>query len=157
MRRSSSASMSRSVALTSMCGRDLPFPGSSLRLRMIVGLHITDDAAGYKLLLDLLAEYGDTEEGPDPGRDRDLPRPAGRGPADRGPGPGRDRRDRARFADARGLKTYAGASPVTRASGRKSGITRRWAKNDRLNHVGYLGAFSTITASPGEGALPAAT
>jgi hypothetical protein len=24
--------------------------------------HITDDAAGYKLLLDLLAEYGDTED-----------------------------------------------------------------------------------------------
>ncbi len=28
--------------------------------------HITDDAAGYKLLLDLLAEYGDTEENPIP-------------------------------------------------------------------------------------------
>ena len=28
--------------------------------------HITDDAAGYKLLLELLAEYGDTEETPIP-------------------------------------------------------------------------------------------
>lgn len=28
--------------------------------------HITDDAAGYKLLLDLLAQYGDTEENPIP-------------------------------------------------------------------------------------------
>ncbi|MFI9161611.1 IS110 family RNA-guided transposase [Kitasatospora aureofaciens] len=57
--------------------------------------------------------------------------------------------DRGRFADARGLKAYAGASPVTRASGKKSSITRRWVKNDRLNHVGYLWAFSAITASPG--------
>ncbi|MFE7216579.1 IS110 family transposase [Streptomyces sp. NPDC057611] len=57
--------------------------------------------------------------------------------------------DRARFADARGLKAYAGSSPVTRASGKKSSITRRWVKNDRLNHAGYLWAFSSITASSG--------
>ncbi|MGY5052245.1 IS110 family transposase [Streptomyces sp. 900105755] len=57
--------------------------------------------------------------------------------------------DRSRFADARGLKAYAGASPITRASGKKSSITRRWVKNDRLNHAGYLWAFASITASPG--------
>ncbi|MGW2232417.1 IS110 family transposase [Streptomyces sp. NPDC001759] len=57
--------------------------------------------------------------------------------------------DRSRFADARGLKAYAGSSPVTRASGKKSSITRRWVKNNRLNHAGYLWAFSAITASPG--------
>ncbi|MFJ9909925.1 transposase, partial [Streptomyces sp. NPDC101152] len=57
--------------------------------------------------------------------------------------------DKARFADARGLKAYAGASPITRASGKKSSITRRWVKNDRLNAAGYLWAFSSITASPG--------
>ncbi|KOV26314.1 IS110 family transposase [Streptomyces sp. XY413] len=57
--------------------------------------------------------------------------------------------DRKRFADARGLKAYAGASPITRASGKKSSITRRWVKNNRLNHAGYLWAFSAITASPG--------
>ncbi|WP_042388446.1 IS110 family transposase [Streptacidiphilus melanogenes] len=57
--------------------------------------------------------------------------------------------DHTRFADARGLKAYAGASPVTRASGKKSSITRRWVKNDRLNHAGYLWAFSAISASPG--------
>ncbi|MGW7362489.1 IS110 family transposase [Streptomyces sp. NPDC054841] len=57
--------------------------------------------------------------------------------------------DRQRFVDARGLKAYAGASPITRASGKKSSITRRWVKNDRLNHAGYLWAFSAITASPG--------
>ncbi|MFD5061888.1 MULTISPECIES: IS110 family transposase [unclassified Streptomyces] len=57
--------------------------------------------------------------------------------------------DRRRFAEARGLEAYAGASPITRASGKKSSITRRWVKNDRLNHAGYLWAFSAITASPG--------
>lgn len=56
--------------------------------------------------------------------------------------------DKSRFTDARGLKAYAGSSPVTRASGKKSSITRRWVKNDRLNHAGYLWAFSAITASP---------
>ncbi|MFI0765659.1 IS110 family transposase [Streptomyces sp. NPDC021218] len=60
--------------------------------------------------------------------------------------------DRTRFADARGLKAYAGASPVTRASGKKSSITRRWVKNDRLNHAGYLWAFSALRHSPGAGA-----
>ncbi len=57
--------------------------------------------------------------------------------------------DRQRFADARGLKAYAGSSPITRASGKKTSIMRRWVKNDRLNHAGYLWAFSAITASPG--------
>lgn len=57
--------------------------------------------------------------------------------------------DRTRFADARGLKAYAGSSPITRASGKKSAITRRWAKNDRLNHAGYLWAFSALRGSPG--------
>lgn len=57
--------------------------------------------------------------------------------------------DRKRFSDARGLKAYAGASPITRASGKKSSVTRRWVKNDRLNHAGYLWAFSAISASPG--------
>lgn len=47
------------------------------------------------------------------------------------------------------LKAYAGASPITRASGKKPSITRRWVKNDRLNHAGYLWAFAFITASPG--------
>ena len=57
--------------------------------------------------------------------------------------------DHTRFAGARSLKAYAGSSPITRASGKKSSITRRWIKNDRLNHAGYLWAFSAITASPG--------
>ncbi|MGW7180370.1 transposase, partial [Streptomyces sp. NPDC054855] len=60
--------------------------------------------------------------------------------------------DHARFADARGLKAYAGSSPVTRASGKKSSITRRWVKNDRLNHAGYLWAFAALRASSGANA-----
>lgn len=44
--------------------------------------------------------------------------------------------DENRFADARDLKAYAGASPVTRASGKKCSITRRWVKNGRLNAAG---------------------
>lgn len=56
--------------------------------------------------------------------------------------------DRTRFADARGLKVYAGSSPITRASGKKSAITRRWVKNDRLNHAGYLWAFASRPPGP---------
>ncbi|MFG2379343.1 IS110 family transposase [Streptomyces sp. NPDC048504] len=57
--------------------------------------------------------------------------------------------DPTRFADARGLKAYAGSSPITRASGKKASITRRWVKNDRLNHAGYLWAFASLRNSPG--------
>ncbi|MFT9474488.1 IS110 family transposase [Streptomyces sp. Mo3] len=57
--------------------------------------------------------------------------------------------DRSRFADARGLKAYAGSSPITRASGKRSSSTRRWVKNDRLNHAGYLWAFAAPNGSPG--------
>ncbi|MFI8995463.1 IS110 family transposase [Streptomyces sp. NPDC053542] len=57
--------------------------------------------------------------------------------------------DRDRFANARGLKAYAGASPVTRASGKKHSVTRRRVKNDRLNHAGYLWAFAAPNGSPG--------
>jgi transposase len=44
--------------------------------------------------------------------------------------------DRARFADDRALKTYAGSAPVTRASGKLTSITYRRIKNDRLAAVG---------------------
>ncbi|MET7982947.1 IS110 family transposase [Streptomyces sp. NPDC005281] len=60
--------------------------------------------------------------------------------------------DHTRFADARGLKAYAGASPITRASGKKSSITRRWVKNDRLNHAGYFWAFASLRPSAGANA-----
>ena len=34
--------------------------------KLLAKRHITDDAAGYKILLDLLAEHGDTEDNPIP-------------------------------------------------------------------------------------------
>jgi hypothetical protein len=57
--------------------------------------------------------------------------------------------DRSRFADAKGLKAYAGAAPVTRASGKTRAVLHRRVKNQRLAAAGYLWAFSAITASPG--------
>ena len=57
--------------------------------------------------------------------------------------------DRSRFQDAKGLKAYAGAAPVTRASGKTKSVTRRKVKNNRLSAVGYTWAFSALTASPG--------
>jgi transposase len=57
--------------------------------------------------------------------------------------------DRSRFSDARGLKAYAGAAPITRASGKSKSVTHRKIKNDRLASAGYTWAFSALTASPG--------
>jgi transposase len=57
--------------------------------------------------------------------------------------------DRSRFSDAQGLKAYAGAAPITRASGKTKSVTRRKVKNNRLAAAGYLWAFSALTASPG--------
>ena len=57
--------------------------------------------------------------------------------------------DRSRFANARGHKAYAGAAPVTRASGKSLTVMHRRVKNQRLASVGYLWAFAALTASPG--------
>ena len=57
--------------------------------------------------------------------------------------------DRSRFQDAKGLKTYAGAAPITRASGKSKSVTHRRVKNNRLNAAGYIWAFAALTASPG--------
>jgi hypothetical protein len=57
--------------------------------------------------------------------------------------------DRSRFQDAKGLKAYAGAAPITRASGKTKSVTHRRIKNNRLNAAGYSWAFSALTASPG--------
>ena len=72
-------------------------------------------------------------------------------------GPGRARArvlaeigdDRSRFQDAKGLKAYAGAAPVTRASGKTRSVTHRRIKNNRLNAAGYTWTFAALTASPG--------
>ena len=57
--------------------------------------------------------------------------------------------DRSRFADAKGLKAYAGAARITRASGKTLAVLHRRVKNQRLAAVGYIWAFSALTASPG--------
>jgi transposase len=57
--------------------------------------------------------------------------------------------DRSRFQDAKGLKAYAGAAPITRASGKQMSVTHRRIKNNRLSAVGYVWAFAALTASPG--------
>jgi len=57
--------------------------------------------------------------------------------------------DRTRFSDARGLKAYAGAAPVTRASGKKLVVLHRTVKNNRLAATGYLWTFAAIRLSVG--------
>jgi transposase len=57
--------------------------------------------------------------------------------------------DRSRFANAKGLKAYAGSAPITRASGKSRSVTHRHVKNNRLAQAGYTWAFSALTASPG--------
>ncbi len=57
--------------------------------------------------------------------------------------------DRSRFSDAKGLKAYAGAAPITRASGKHKAVLHRKVKNNRLAAAGYIWAFASLTASPG--------
>lgn len=57
--------------------------------------------------------------------------------------------DRTRFADARGLKAYAGSAPVTRASGKSIFIQRRRVKNSRLADAGYNWTLASLRSSPG--------
>jgi len=56
--------------------------------------------------------------------------------------------DRNRFTEPKGLKAFAGAAPITRASGRSISIRRRHVKNNRLAAVGFVWAFAT-TPRPG--------
>ena len=57
--------------------------------------------------------------------------------------------DRSRFRDSKGLKAYAGAAPVTRASGKTTTVSHRRIKNNRLTAAGYTWTFAALTASPG--------
>ncbi len=57
--------------------------------------------------------------------------------------------DRTRFADARGLKAFAGSAPITRASGKKTTVTHRHIKNRRLATVGSIWALASLRSSPG--------
>jgi transposase len=57
--------------------------------------------------------------------------------------------DRSRFAEARGLKAFAGSAPITRASGKKTVVLHRHIKNRRLAAVGPIWALGSLRASPG--------
>ena len=52
--------------------------------------------------------------------------------------------DRSRFQDVKRLKAYAGAAPITRASGKTKSVTRRKVKNNRLAAAGYTCGCSTL-------------
>jgi transposase len=58
-----------------------------------------------------------------------------------------------RYADARARKNYAGTSPITVSSGKRTGkrgtVKARWVGNDHLKDACQLWAFSALTASPG--------
>jgi transposase len=57
--------------------------------------------------------------------------------------------DRSRFAATKAVKAYAGAAPVTRASGKSLQVSHRRVKNQRLATADYQWAFAAPTASPG--------
>lgn len=56
--------------------------------------------------------------------------------------------DRNRFADARALRAFAGAAPVTRASGKSSFVHARRAKNNRIAATGYVWALAAVRHDP---------
>ena len=59
--------------------------------------------------------------------------------------------DRSRFAEARGLKSFAGSAPITRASGKKTVVLHRHIKNRRLAAVGPIWALvcARLAGAPG--------
>ncbi|MBL7489205.1 IS110 family transposase [Frankia sp. AgB1.9] len=57
--------------------------------------------------------------------------------------------DPTRYTHAKARKNYAGTSPITRASGKKTVVTARYARNDRLATALHQQAFSSLKASPG--------
>ncbi len=54
-----------------------------------------------------------------------------------------------RYQDHKARRNYAGTSPVTRASGRKTVVLARYARNRRLGDATHRWAFCALTASPG--------
>ena len=54
-----------------------------------------------------------------------------------------------RFTDAKARKNYAGTSPITRASGKKTVVLARYARNKRISDAVHQWAFCALTASPG--------
>jgi hypothetical protein len=54
-----------------------------------------------------------------------------------------------RYADARARKNYAGTSPITRASGKKTVVVARYARNTRIADSVQRWAQASLVASPG--------
>jgi transposase len=54
-----------------------------------------------------------------------------------------------RYAHAKARRNYAGTSPITRASGKKTVVIARYARNKRLADALFQQAFAALTASPG--------
>jgi transposase len=57
--------------------------------------------------------------------------------------------DPIRYADAKARKNYAGTSPITRASGTRTVVLARYARNRHLADATHQWAFCALTASPG--------
>lgn len=57
--------------------------------------------------------------------------------------------DATRFADARGLKAFAGSATITRASGKETIVTQCHTKNSGLATVGSIWALASLCSSPG--------
>ncbi len=57
--------------------------------------------------------------------------------------------DPARYASAKARKNYAGTSPITRASGKKTTVAARYIRNDRLIDALMAQAFAALSTSPG--------
>lgn len=61
-----------------------------------------------------------------------------------------------RYADAKSRKNYAGTSPITRASGKRSVALARFVRNTRLADALDQWAFCSLRSSPGANAFYAA-
>ena len=57
--------------------------------------------------------------------------------------------DKNRYADAKARRNYAGTSPITRRSGKKTIVMARYIHNDRLLDALGQQAFSAMRHSPG--------
>jgi transposase len=57
--------------------------------------------------------------------------------------------DPVRFDDVRGVRSFAGTAPITRASGRSRVVSSRRICNRRLADAGHWWAFAALTKSPG--------
>lgn len=57
--------------------------------------------------------------------------------------------DAHRYSTGKARRNYAGTSPITRASGTKTAVLARYARNRRLGDALFQQAFSALTTSPG--------